>query len=77
MRFGFVTCVQLGLSCMEALYEVGGKLDLAITLHDDRAAAKSGRVYLDEFCKAHEIPLLKCTNFNDETVIEAVKKAEL
>ncbi len=73
MRFGFVTCVQLGLSCMEAIYDVGGKLDLAITLTDDRAVNKSGRVYLDEFCSKHEIDLVKIRHINDQTAIDAIR----
>ena len=51
MKFGFVTCVQLGLSCMEALYNSGLKLDLAVTLPDNKDKKKSGRVYIDNFCK--------------------------
>lgn len=77
MRFGFVTCVQLGLSCMKEIYEIGGKLDLAITLPDDRATGKSGRVYLDDFCAHHRIPLLKSGNVNDDRVIEAIEAARL
>lgn len=75
MRFGFVTCVQLGLSCMEAIYEVGGRLDLAMTLNDDQAVSKVGRVYLDAFCDQHDIPLIKSRNINDAGVAEAVKAA--
>lgn len=77
MKLGFVTCVQLGLSCMEAIYEAGGKLDLAISLPDNRAVNKSGRVYLDEFCGRHGIPLLKSSHVNDCEVIEAIKSAKL
>lgn len=77
MKFGFVTCVQLGLSCMEAIYEVGGKLALAVTLLDDKAVGKSGRVYLDEFCAKHDIPLLKIAHVNDPEVISAITGAEI
>ena len=72
MRFGFVTCVQLGLSCMEAIYEVGGRLDLVMTLNDDQAVSKVGRVYLDPFCARQGIPLIKSRNNNDSGVVEAV-----
>lgn len=75
MKFGFVTCVQLGMSCMEAIYAVGGKLDLAVTLLDEQAVNKSGRVYLDAFCNEHDIHLLKSRNVNDPAVIEAVRQA--
>lgn len=77
MRFGFVTCVQLGLSCMEAIYEVGGSLALAVTLEDDQARAKSGRIYLDRFCAEKGIPLVKSRSINDEAVVAAISEARL
>lgn len=77
MKFGFVTCVQLGLSCMEKIVEIGGKLDLLITLHDHKAKNKSGRIYLDNFSKQHQLPLLKINHINDEEVTEEIKKREL
>ena len=55
MNLGFITCVQLGLSCMEAIYESGGRINLAMTLPDDKAVNKSGRVYIDDFCNKYEI----------------------
>lgn len=77
IRIGFVTCVQLGLSCMEALYEAGGQLSFAMTLEDDQAVNKSGRVYLDEFCAEHDIPLMKSRHVNNQNVIDAVREHEL
>lgn len=77
MRFGFVTCVQLGLSCMEAIYAAGGRLDLAITLEDDMAQGKSGRVWLDEFCGAREVELVKIRNINRIDAIEAIRAREI
>ena len=77
MRFGFVSCVQLGLSCMEAIYDVGGSLDLAITLEDDMARAKSGRVYLDDFAERHAIDLVKVRNINESRAIAAVESHAL
>lgn len=77
MRFGFVTCVQLGLSCMEAIYEVGGKLALAMTLEDDMARTKSGRVFLDNFCAVHGIDLVKIRNINNATAIDVLKRYDL
>jgi methionyl-tRNA formyltransferase len=77
MRFGFVTCVQLGLSCMEAIYESGGKLDLAITLNDKQAVNKSGRVYIDEFCATHGIDLIKSKHVNESEVIDAIKSHKI
>jgi len=77
MKFGFVTCVQLGKSCIDAIYQVGGKLDLIITLTDSQATEKSGRVYLDEFCEKNNVPLLKSTHINNSDCIEAIREYEL
>ncbi len=77
MNIGFVTCVQLGLSCMEAIYEAGGKLCFAMTLPDDRAVAKSGRVFIDDFCSSRSIPLFKSTHVNNLDVVQAIKSADL
>ena len=76
-RLGFVTCVQLGLGCMEAIYECGAELALAITLPDDKAQAKSGRIYLDGFCATRGIPLVKSANVNDAVVVDAVRNLDI
>jgi len=77
MRYGFITCVELGLSCMEAIYESGSNLELVITLNDDKASQKSGRVYLDEFCKQHKVDLVKCDHVNDPHVSNAILKENI
>ncbi|VAW47541.1 Uncharacterized formyltransferase [hydrothermal vent metagenome] len=77
MRFGFVTCVQLGFSCMQEIYNCGHHLNLAITLRDDKETNKSGRIYLDEFCQQKNIPLLKINHINEATVIDAIKKHQI
>lgn len=77
MKLGFVTCVQLGFSCMEAIYEAGGKLQVAITLKDEKAKNKSGRVYLDEFCKSNSVDLVKIDHINDDEVIDVITKYDL
>ncbi len=74
-KTAFVTCVQLGLSCIEAVLEAGGHFDMLITLRDDMAREKSGRVYLDEVAAAHHIPLYKVTSINDPEVIGLVQTA--
>ena len=76
-RVAFATCVQLGLSCIEEIYRIGGKLDLLITLKDNIARKKSGRIYLDEISAKHSIPLLKITNINDHDVIDALKEHKI
>lgn len=72
MRAGFVTCVQLGLSCMEEIYAAGGHLHLVLTLPDEKARKKSGRVYVDGFCRAHGIPLRKVGHVNDPEALDAI-----
>lgn len=74
MKFGFVTCVQLGLACMEEIYQVGGHLDLVISLKDQLARDKSGRIYIDDFCQHHAVPhVVKIRNVNDREAIAAVQ----
>ncbi len=77
MKMAFATCVQLGLSCIEEIYRIGGKLDLLITLKDEKARNKSGRIYLDEIATRHSTPLLKINNINDSEVIDALKEREI
>lgn len=77
MKFAFVTCVQLGLSCMHAIYEIGGSISLAVTLEDDQAVSKSGRVFLDEFCSKNSVPLLKCRNINDPLAVSSIMENEI
>ena len=76
-KVAFVTCVQLGLSCIEEIYRIGGELDLLITLKDEKAKKKSGRIYLDEIASKHDTPLLKIDNINDIEVLDALKNHEI
>ena len=77
MKFGFVTCVQLGLSCIEAIYETGGQLDLLITLPDHKAKNKSGRIYLDNTSRKYNIQLLKVSHINDQEAIDSIITHEI
>lgn len=74
MKFAFVTCVQIGLSCMEAIYKIGGKLDLIISIPDEKAKKKSGRIYVDDFAEEHNIPVLKTNHINDEIAVNTIKE---
>ena len=76
MKVGFVTCVKLGFCCMEEIYRIGGRLDLVISLHNHIAPNKSGRIYVDEFCNFHNIPLFKVKNINEASVIQLIKLKE-
>src|SRR4051812_34024739 len=77
MRTGFVTCVELGLSCMHAIYDLGGKLDVAISLPDDLARKKSGRVYLDQFAAEHGLALFKFHSINDPECLSRLRAENL
>jgi methionyl-tRNA formyltransferase len=76
-KIAFATCVQLGLSCIEEIYRIGGNLDLLITLKDEKAKNKSGRIYLDEVSSKYKSPLLKIDNINEEKVINALKEFQI
>jgi methionyl-tRNA formyltransferase len=77
MKMAFATCVQLGLSCIEEIYRIDGELDLLITLKDEKAKNKSGRIYLDKIAEKYDVPLFKINNINDSEVIEALKKHKI
>ncbi len=62
---------------MEAIYKAGGSLSFAMTLPDDKAVTKSGRVYIDDFCSHHKIPLLKSSHINNQEVIDLIRLADL
>jgi methionyl-tRNA formyltransferase len=62
---------------MEAIYAAERKLALAITLPDDVAPHKSGRVFLDKFCELHTVPLVKSSNINNSDVLTAIHNAKL
>lgn len=77
MKFGFVTCVKLGLSCMKEIERQHGRLDLIVTLEDSMAKNKSGRVYLDDFSNSHGAELMKIKNINDPAVVEKIKELNI
>lgn len=74
MKMAFTTCVQLGRSCIEEILRIGGHFDLFITLKDDQAKQKSGRIYLDDLAEKEGTPLLKIRHINDPEVIHALKE---
>jgi methionyl-tRNA formyltransferase len=77
MKFAFCTCVQLGMSCIEASLIEGFNFDLLITLHDHKSKSKSGRIYLDQIAQEHNTELLKINHINDPGVIEKIKEKEI
>lgn len=77
MKIAFTTCVKLGESCIKKILEMGGNLDLLITLKDEKARNKSGRIYLDNIAEENHIPLFKINNINDPEVEEVIKEKEI
>lgn len=77
MKFGFVTCVQLGLSCMEAIYKVGGELEFVISTLDEQGKHKSGRVYLDDFCEKNSVQLHKSSHINNQDCIDLISESDI
>ncbi len=65
------------MRCIEEICGLGGRLALAVTLRDDLARKKSGRVYLDEVCRVHGIELVKIRHINDPDSLAAVRGAAL
>jgi methionyl-tRNA formyltransferase len=62
---------------MEAIYAAGGKLDLALTLEDGQAVNKSGRVWIDQFCTARDVELVKTRHINNADALAAIAAARL
>ncbi|MEJ0037591.1 MAG: formyltransferase family protein [Gammaproteobacteria bacterium] len=62
---------------MDAIYEAGGRLSCVVTLADERARSKSGRVYVDGFCRERGIALTKVANINDVDAVTAIEAADL
>jgi methionyl-tRNA formyltransferase len=62
---------------MEEIYAAGGQLDLVLTLHDDKARKKSGRIRPDAFCKLNGIPLVKIGHINDAEAGIAIRAHKL
>lgn len=77
MKAGFVTCVQLGATCIDAIYEAGGTLDVVLTLRDDLARKKSGRVYLDDLSASRRFDLVKIRHINDDDAIAELQRRQL
>ena len=74
MNFAIVSSVQLGLSSLQAMIDSGIKPKICITLKDNIALNKSGRVFFDDICKKNKIFLLKVENINQSKSIYHLKK---
>lgn len=77
MRFGFITCVQLGLSCIEELESLGAELAFLGTLHDDQSTEKSGRIYLDEVGARLGVEVTKFRHVNDDYAVASIAAANV
>lgn len=77
LKVAFATCVQLGVSCIETIFEIGGEIDLLITLHDHLHSKKSGRIFLDQIFWNKELDILKVHDINEKNVIQELKKRQI
>ena len=59
---------------MESIYSANEKLDLIISLPDDKAVDKSGRIFVDDFAAKHNIPVVKSRHINNKKVIQALRE---
>jgi len=62
---------------MEKIYRVGGRLDLVVTLKDDLARKRAGRVYVDDVCRTHGIDLVKIRHNDDPDALAVLREAAL
>jgi methionyl-tRNA formyltransferase len=77
VRVGFVTCVELGRACINAILGAGGDFEILMTLEDSLAREKSGRVYLDDLAAQYDIKLAKVKSINDPTAIRQLESENL
>ena len=77
MNIAFCTCVQIGLSCIEAVQEIGGEFKLFLSLKDEKSKKKSGRIYLDDISNKTRTPLVKINHINDQECIDALKEHDI
>ncbi len=76
-RIGFVTCVDLGLSCLQALVDRRVPIELVVSLKDHVAQRKSGRVFPGNFCQQNQIHLYQAEHINDADCVAVIKAAKL
>tara|TARA_B100001093_G_scaffold510710_1_gene577112 strand:+ start:281 stop:1129 length:849 start_codon:yes stop_codon:yes gene_type:complete len=76
-KIAFVTCVELGVSCMHSILNNGFDIDVTFTLKDEKAENKSGRVNLNHICKKNGIDLIKVENINLPIVCKELVKRSI
>ena len=77
MKIGFVTCVELGMACLEEIERLDGRLETIVTLRDDIALKKSGRIFVDDYARRTGTPVIKIRNINDADCVRHLRAAEL
>jgi len=76
-RVGFVTAVEIGTACIDAIAHLGGHLDLVVTLAEDTDPAKSGRADVAAVAGAYDFPLVTVAHINDPGALMAIQQADL
>jgi methionyl-tRNA formyltransferase len=77
LRVGFVSAVEIGAACIDEIHEIGGRLDLIMTLEDTADRHKSGRADLADLATRHGCELVKIRDINDAQGLGALRAANL
>lgn len=76
-RVGFVSAVEIGAACIDEIHEIGGRLDLIMTLEDTADRRKSGRADFADLATRHGCELAKVRNINDAPGLGVLRAANL
>lgn len=76
-RIGFVTAVEIGAACIDTIAELGGWLELVVTLDDATDPSKSGRADIAALANDLGFASTKVSHINARQAIAAVEAARL
>lgn len=68
MRFGFVTCVEIGVACIDEILSAGYDIAAIFTFPSDRAPDKSGRASPRGPAARHDVPIVEIDDVNSGEV---------
>ena len=76
-RVGFVTAVQLGAECIEQISDLGGELEVIVTLDRESAPQKTGRADIFGLGEQLHVPVIGVRNINSPAVVDQIAAADL
>jgi len=68
MRFGFVTCVEIGVACIDEILSAGYDMAAIFTFPRDRAPDKSGRACPQDLASEHGVRVVEIDDVNSGEV---------